>query len=95
METTKKVSCDCGFNPDKHDGHSLRCALAVNAACSEAIEIADANLNNVDLPLYSVLSAKYSVLLGALEEIVKNDPFNQSSAGIIERAAIAKSANGG
>ncbi len=29
-------------------------------------------------------------LLAALEEIAKNDPFNQSSAGIIARAAIAK-----
>lgn len=29
-------------------------------------------------------------LLAALEEIVKNDPFQQSSAGIIARAAIAK-----
>lgn len=29
-------------------------------------------------------------LLAALEEIVKNDPYNQSSAGIIARAAIAK-----
>ena len=29
-------------------------------------------------------------LLEALEEIVKNDPFQQSSAGIIARAAIAK-----
>lgn len=29
-------------------------------------------------------------LLEALEEIVKNDPFKQSSAGIIARAAIQK-----
>jgi hypothetical protein len=29
-------------------------------------------------------------LLAALEEIVKNDPHNQSSAGVIARAAIAK-----
>ena len=29
-------------------------------------------------------------LLEALQEIVRNDPYNQSSAGIIARAAIAK-----
>lgn len=29
-------------------------------------------------------------LLEALQEIVKNDPYSQSSAGIIARAAIAK-----
>ena len=29
-------------------------------------------------------------LLAALQEIVKNDPYHQSSAGIIARAAIAK-----
>jgi hypothetical protein len=29
-------------------------------------------------------------LLAALEEIVKSDPYNQSSAGTIARAAIAK-----
>lgn len=29
-------------------------------------------------------------LLAALQEIVRNDPYKQSSAGIIARAAIAK-----
>ena len=29
-------------------------------------------------------------LLAALEEIVRNDPFRQSSAGVIARAAVAK-----
>jgi len=29
-------------------------------------------------------------LLEALQEIVRNDPYNQSSAGIIARAAIAR-----
>ena len=33
-------------------------------------------------------------LLAALKEIVKNDPYNQSSAGIIARAAIAKATGG-
>lgn len=37
------------------------------------------------------VAATNANLLEALEEIVKNDPFNQSSAGIIARAAIAKS----
>lgn len=39
----------------------------------------------------SPATATNANLLEALEEIVKNDPFNQSSAGIIARAAIAKS----
>ena len=33
-------------------------------------------------------------LLESLQEIVRNDPFNQSSAGIIARAAIAKATGG-
>lgn len=36
------------------------------------------------------LAHRYNGLLVALQEIVKNDPFNQSSAGIIARAAIEK-----
>jgi len=34
--------------------------------------------------------AQRDELLAALQEIVRNDPYNQSSAGIIARAVIAK-----
>lgn len=71
------IQCNCGFNPDKHDGHSLRCALAINAVKTEAIEVADENLNNVGLPMYTDLSQRCDALreinaelLEALKELI-------------------------
>lgn len=52
-----------------------------NEAHAEAIAQADAYTNNAGLTTYTALRK-------ALEEIVKNDPFRQSSAGIIARRAL-------
>lgn len=55
--------------------------LALTPDQVEAIACADAHANNTGLPTYSAL-------LKALQEIDKNDPFRQSSAGVIARAAL-------
>lgn len=71
---------DCWFDESTpYDGHtgSTPVEWIQNAGNAAAEEFAKVNAINAEL-------------LEALERIVRNDPFKQSSAGIIARAALAK-----
>lgn len=81
-------------------------SAAYDLACEEIerrVRTEQWELDGVPAPLPSAeraadaqqASATNARLLRALEEIVKNDPFNQSSAGVIARAALASPAKVG
>ena len=64
----------------------------------EAIEVADANLNNADLPLYSSITKQRDELLAALEGIVDaiqmDDPSQLAFNMPFAMQAIAKAKGG-
>ena len=67
-----------------HAATTIKAGDVVVAECSGFGRYADESLADARL------IAAAPDLLAALQEIVKNDPYNQSSSGIIARAAIAK-----